>query len=130
MHKNSVLAIISLVLIFLVATSAVPAGYVIKEAWRTAWPDEKLPVFLIINIKALRFSYIQPSLNKKRDIIIVPDMVNRTIHVHNGRAFEPVKIVPEMLGHRLGEFTLTRKPVKHGAAGIGATRSSASRSVK
>ena len=66
----------------------------------------------------------------KREIIIVPEMANLTVNVHNGRAFEPVKIIPEMLGHRLGEFTLTRKSVKHGAAGIGATRSSASRSVK
>src|SRR3989344_615241 len=66
----------------------------------------------------------------KREIIIVPDMTNLTIYVYNGRVFEPVKVVPEMLGHRLGEFTQTRKSVKHGAAGIGATRSSASRSVK
>ena len=35
-----------------------------------------------------------------------------------------------MLGHRLGEFSATRQRVKHGAAGIGATRSSASMSVK
>jgi small subunit ribosomal protein S19 len=35
-----------------------------------------------------------------------------------------------MLGHRLGEFSVTRKGVKHGAAGIGATRSSSFMSVK
>ena len=65
-----------------------------------------------------------------RGIIIVPEMIEMVILVHNGRSFEQVRIIPEMIGHRLGEFTLTRKPVKHGAAGIGATRSSASRSVK
>ena len=65
-----------------------------------------------------------------RNIIIVPKMVGLTVFIHNGHIFERVNIIPEMLGHRLGEFTLTRKPVKHGAAGIGATTSSASRSVK
>ena len=66
----------------------------------------------------------------KRDLIIVPEMVNITISVHNGKDFVPVRILGEMLGHRLGEFSVTRSKVKHGAAGIGATRSSASMSVK
>ncbi len=65
-----------------------------------------------------------------RDLIIVPQMVGYAIRVHNGREFVLVKIMAEMLGHRLGEFSVTRKRVAHGAAGIGATRSSASRSVK
>lgn len=65
-----------------------------------------------------------------RNIIIVPEMIGMTFHVHNGQHFERVDVVPEMIGHRLGEFSLTRKNVKHGSAGIGATRSSASRSVK
>ena len=65
-----------------------------------------------------------------RDLIVVPEMINLTINVHNGKDFVPVKILGEMLGHRLGEFSVTRLKVKHGAAGIGATRSSASMSVK
>lgn len=65
-----------------------------------------------------------------RDIIIVPQLVGLAIQVHNGKDFMPVKIEAEMIGHRLGEFAFTRKPVKHGAPGIGATRSSASMSVK
>ena len=65
-----------------------------------------------------------------RNIIIVPKMIGLVVEVYNGHNFETVRIENEMIGHRLGEFTLTRKPVKHGAAGIGATRSSASRSVK
>ena len=65
-----------------------------------------------------------------RNIIIVPEMIGMKIGVYNGKNFGDVEIIPEMLGHRLGEFSLTRGIVKHGAAGIGATRSSASRSVK
>lgn len=59
-----------------------------------------------------------------RDMIVLPEMVGMKISIHNGKEFTPVDIIPEMLGHYLGEFVLTRKKVAHGAAGIGATRSS------
>ena len=66
----------------------------------------------------------------QRDLIIVPGMIGLKIHIHDGRNFVPIIISGEMLGHRLGEFAPTRQKVKHGAAGIGATKSSASASVK
>jgi len=72
----------------------------------------------------------KPVRTHLRHLIIVPKMIDIAINVYNGKEFVPVKIMPEMLGHRLGEFSLTRLKVKHGAAGIGATRSSASLSVK
>lgn len=72
----------------------------------------------------------KPIRTHSREMVIVPAMVGLAIGVHNGKEFARVEITYEMLGHRLGEFTMTRKPVKHGAAGIGATRSSASKSVK
>jgi small subunit ribosomal protein S19 len=65
-----------------------------------------------------------------RKLIIVPRMVGMTINIHNGKDFVPVKIIEEMIGHRLGEFAMTRKKVEHGTPGIGATRSSAFLSVK
>lgn len=39
---------------------------------------------------------------------IVPDMVGHTIAIHNGRKFVPVYISENMVGHKLGEFALTR----------------------
>lgn len=65
-----------------------------------------------------------------RYLVIVPNMVGLKIGIYNGKTFFPVEIMMEMLGHRLGEFSVTRNKIKHGAAGVGATRSSASRSVK
>lgn len=59
-----------------------------------------------------------------RDMIIFPEMVGLKIGVYNGRVFEMVDIKPEMIGHYLGEFSLTRRRVQHGSPGIGATRSS------
>ncbi|MDP1729252.1 MAG: ribosomal protein S19 family protein [archaeon] len=65
-----------------------------------------------------------------RDIIIVPKLVDYTVMIHNGKTFLPIPIIPEMLGHRLGEFALTRNKVKHGAAGIGASKSSMAKATK
>jgi small subunit ribosomal protein S19 len=65
-----------------------------------------------------------------RELVIVPAMLGKSIGVHNGKEFVKVDVNEDMLGHRLGEFALTRKITKHGAAGVGATKSSASRSVK
>lgn len=59
-----------------------------------------------------------------RDMIILPDMVGLTIHVHNGKEFAQVNIKPEMIGHYLGEYAITNKRVQHGAPGVGASRSS------
>ncbi len=66
----------------------------------------------------------------QRDLVIVPNMIDYTIYIHNGKEFAQIKIIPEMMGHRLGEFSATRKKVEHGAPGIGATKSSAALSVK
>ena len=65
-----------------------------------------------------------------RDMVILPLMVGMTIKVFNGKEFFPIMITEEMIGHRLGEFAITRKRVEHSAPGIGATRSSAAISVR
>ncbi|MGD0646028.1 MAG: 30S ribosomal protein S19 [Candidatus Bathyarchaeia archaeon] len=59
-----------------------------------------------------------------RDLIILPEMVGVKIQIHNGKEFVKVDIKPEMIGHYLGEFAITNKPVRHGTPGIGASRSS------
>ncbi len=59
-----------------------------------------------------------------RDLVIVPQLVGLTISIHNGRKFEDIIITSEMIGHRLGEFSMTRSKVIHSAAGIGATKGS------
>jgi small subunit ribosomal protein S19 len=59
-----------------------------------------------------------------RETIILPEMVGLTIHVHNGKAFIPVEIIPEKIGRVLGEFSITNKRVNHGIPGIGSSKSS------
>lgn len=52
-----------------------------------------------------------------RALVIVPRMVGNMIGVHNGKEFTKVLISHEMLGHRLGEFSMTRKIAKHTSLG-------------
>ncbi len=69
--------------------------------------------------------YVHPSLTKKIDAMneknekkviktwsrasmIVPDMLGHTIAVHNGKTHVPVYVTEQMVGHKLGEFALTR----------------------
>ena len=59
-----------------------------------------------------------------RQMVIIPEMLGAKIGVHSGKEYVKLEIRPEMLGHRLGEFALTRKSVKHSSPGFGATRSS------
>ncbi len=74
--------------------------------------------------------YVDPKLLKKisnikpednvvvktwsRNSQISPEMIGFTFGVHNGRDFIEVKIIEDMVGHRLGEFSPTRKFVRHG----------------
>ena len=65
-----------------------------------------------------------------RDMIILPEMVDAVLKIHNGKDFFTITIQPEMIGHYLGEFSQTRKNVSHSSPGVGATRSSSNISVK
>ncbi|MEK7122481.1 MAG: 30S ribosomal protein S19 [Patescibacteria group bacterium] len=49
-----------------------------------------------------------------RACVITPEMVGFTFGVHNGKLHIPVTIVENMVGHKLGEFSPTRKFVRHG----------------
>ncbi len=74
--------------------------------------------------------YIEPSLQRKvervvqsgskqplrtwsRRSMITPEMIGLTLQVHNGKLFVPVYVTENMVGHRLGEFSPTRKFTGH-----------------
>jgi len=60
----------------------------------------------------------------RRDMPILPEFVGKRIAIYNGQNFVEVEIKPEMIGHYLGEFAITRRNVAHSGPGVGATRSS------
>jgi small subunit ribosomal protein S19 len=52
-----------------------------------------------------------------RALVIVPALLGKTIGIYNGKEYIKVEITHEMLGHRLGEFSQTRKIAKHTSLG-------------
>jgi len=56
----------------------------------------------------------KPIKTWSRACTIIPEMVGFTFAVHNGKEHLPVFIVEEMVGHKLGEFSPTRKFRRHG----------------
>ncbi|MCK4884015.1 MAG: 30S ribosomal protein S19 [Candidatus Diapherotrites archaeon] len=65
-----------------------------------------------------------------RDVIILPEMIGSTISIYNGKEYKEVLIKLPMVGHFLGEFSITRSRVAHSGPGIGATRSTKHVSVR
>jgi len=55
-----------------------------------------------------------PIKTYSRASMIIPEMIGLTFLVHNGKDFVKVKVIDDMVGHRLGEFALTRKFIRHG----------------
>ena len=66
----------------------------------------------------------KPLKTQLREMVIIPEMVPKKVLVHNGNNWIAVDLKAEMLGHRLGEFAMTRKKVTHSAPGVGATKAS------
>jgi small subunit ribosomal protein S19 len=66
----------------------------------------------------------KPIRTHARDMVVLPEMVGKSIFVHSGQEFVELRINEKMLGHYLGEFVITNKLVRHGKPGIGASRSS------
>jgi small subunit ribosomal protein S19 len=65
--------------------------------------------------RAKETSQKTPIKTWSRRSMITPDFVGLTFAVHNGKIFNPVFVTENMVGHRLGEFSLTRTFKKHGA---------------
>ena len=72
----------------------------------------------------------KPVRTQVREAMIIPAWIGMKFAVHNGKEFLPLLITANMLGHRLGEYSYSTKPVRHSAPGIRATRGSKFLAVK
>ena len=57
---------------------------------------------------------MRPIKTWARSSHITPEMIGHVFLVHNGKDFVEVRVVEDMVGYRLGEFSLTRKFIRHG----------------
>jgi len=69
---------------------------------------------LLAKIRALRPGDKTIIKTWDRACTITPEMVGYTIGVHNGKVHVPVSVTENMVGHKLGEFSLTRRFISHG----------------
>jgi len=65
--------------------------------------------------KAKSVNQKTPIKTWSRRSTITPEFVGLTFNVHNGKVFSPIFVTENMVGHKLGEFALTRTFRKHGA---------------
>jgi|SRR3989344_614787 len=72
----------------------------------------------------------KPMKTHLREMVIIPEMLERRFQVYNGKDWVDFMVTPQMLGRRLGEYSITIKMVKHSGPGIGATRGSKSVELK
>jgi small subunit ribosomal protein S19 len=66
----------------------------------------------------------KPVRTHLREVVIIPEMVGKRVLLYNGKEWVALDVRADMLGHRLGEFAMTRKRVMHSSPGVGATKSS------
>ncbi len=69
--------------------------------------------YLIDKVEKLGNAKVAIKTRSRRSMII-PDFVGHTFNVHNGKTFVPVFVTENMVGHKLGEFSLTRSFKDHG----------------
>jgi len=91
-----------------------------RRTLNRGWDEERMKVVR----KIIQSDGKKAVRTHRRDIIILPQFVGKRVAVYNGKEFVEMDIKPDMIGHYLGEFALTRKEVKHSGPGVGATRSS------
>jgi small subunit ribosomal protein S19 len=86
-----------------------------RSAKKGYYVNEKL-LKKVIKIKQLPEVEKEQSVIKtwSRDSTVVPEMIGINFDIHNGKTFTRIKIIEDMVGHKLGEFSLTRKFIKHG----------------
>ncbi len=84
-----------------------------RSVWKGAFVDHHLQA----KVEAARAtSDKRPIKTWSRRSTITPDFVGLTIAVHNGKKFIPVYVTENMVGHKLGEFALTRTFKGHSGA--------------
>jgi small subunit ribosomal protein S19 len=77
-----------------------------------------------IVLEKLRRDQGKPIRTHARDMIILPEMIGKSVFVHTGKEFKEIKVNEKMLGHYVGEYAISINLVRHGRPGIGASRSS------
>ena len=78
---------------------------------RSTWKGPFIEEHLLKKVKGNKKRFIGKIWS--RSSTILPNFVNKTVKIYNGRTFTNLKITEEMIGHKFGEFSMTRKRPVH-----------------
>ncbi|MCG2871575.1 MAG: 30S ribosomal protein S19 [Sulfolobaceae archaeon] len=95
-----------------------------RRSLRRGFTEEQKRILEKVRKIARTGKYDEVIKTHVRDMIILPEMVGLKLAVYNGKEFVEFQVVPEMIGHYLGELSITTKKVEHGEPGLKATKSS------
>lgn len=74
---------------------------------RSKWKGPYIDTKALKTLEKSKKSYVRTKI--PRNATILPKFVEQTLEVHNGKKFVEILITEEMIGHKLGEFSSTRK---------------------
>jgi small subunit ribosomal protein S19 len=82
-----------------------------RSSWKMPFSEVPAPFFA----RSLNNSKLGKPLLKvwSRQSVVLPQFVDNSFTVHNGKTFVPIKVSEEMVGHKFGEFAITRKRATH-----------------
>ena len=82
-----------------------------RSSWKMPFSEVSAPFFA----PNLDKTKLDKSLSKvwSRQSVVLPQFVDNSFTVHNGKTFVPIKVSEEMVGHKFGEFAITRKRATH-----------------
>ncbi len=83
---------------------------------RGVWKGPFVHPSLLKKVDKLKDQTKKPIKTWSRNSTIIPEFVGHSFLIHNGKTFIPIRISEEMVGHKLGEFSPTRKFVAHTSA--------------
>ncbi len=83
---------------------------------RGIWKGPFVHPSLLKKVDKLKSGNRKPIKTWSRNSTIIPEFVGHSFLIHNGKNFIPITISEEMVGHKLGEFSPTRKFIAHTAA--------------
>ena len=74
---------------------------------RSKWKGPYINSKDLETLKESKKNYIKTIIS--RNTIILPKFIEQTVKVHNGKKFVEILVTEEMIGHKFGEFSMTRK---------------------
>lgn len=76
-----------------------------RSLWKGPFSDISLSIY---NVNGTT----QQQIWSRRSVIL-PQFIGKQFMIHNGKTFIPLKVTPDMVGHKMGEFATTRKKAIH-----------------